>query len=91
MVSNMNEISSSNSGENSSESKNIKESNEDNFDDGNLLSRCRVASFSEVVSSFSSDQQATVNEIGLGSLLDLKCGCLPKTWTLKTRVMCSIN
>ncbi|KAK9222112.1 hypothetical protein WN944_010544 [Citrus x changshan-huyou] len=76
MVSNMNEISSSNSGENSGTSKNIKESDEEKTNGGNLLSRCRVASFSDVVSSFSSDQQVTVNETGLGSLLDLKCGRL---------------
>ncbi|XP_052295491.1 uncharacterized protein LOC102615399 isoform X2 [Citrus sinensis] len=76
MVSNMNEISSSNSSENSGTSKNIKESDEEKTDGGNLLSRCRVASFSDVVSSFSSDQQAAVNETGLGSLLDLKCGRL---------------
>ena len=43
---------------------NIEESNEDKADGGNLLSRCCVASFSEVVLSFSSDQQASVNEIG---------------------------
>ncbi|KAK9191060.1 hypothetical protein WN943_019671 [Citrus x changshan-huyou] len=72
----MNEISSSNSGENSGTSKNIKESDEEKTGGGNLLSRCRVASFSDVVSSFSSDQQVAVNETGLGSLLDLKCGCL---------------
>ncbi|KAL9441932.1 hypothetical protein AB3S75_020437 [Citrus x aurantiifolia] len=72
----MNEISSSNSGENSGTSKNIKESDEEKTDGGNLLSRCRVASFSIVVSSFSSDQQVAVNETGLGSLLDLKCGRL---------------
>ncbi|XP_052290180.1 uncharacterized protein LOC127899994 [Citrus sinensis] len=76
MVSNMNEISSSNSGENSGTSKNIKESDVEKTDGGNLLSRCRVASFSDVVSSFSSDQQVAVNETGLGSLLDLKCGHL---------------
>ncbi|KAK9185029.1 hypothetical protein WN943_025382 [Citrus x changshan-huyou] len=76
MVSNMNEISSSNSGENSGTSKNIEESDEEKTDGGNLLSRCRVASFSDVVSSFSSDQQVAVNETGLGSLLDLKCGRL---------------
>ncbi|KAH9792409.1 hypothetical protein KPL71_004104 [Citrus sinensis] len=76
MVSNMNEISSSNSGENSGTSKNIKESDEEKTNGGNLLSRCRVALFSDVVSSFSSDQQVAVNETGLGSLLDLKCGRL---------------
>ncbi|KAL9409573.1 hypothetical protein AB3S75_047895 [Citrus x aurantiifolia] len=69
----MNEISSSNSGENSGTSKNIEESDEEKTNGGNLLSRCRVASFSDVVSLFSSDQQVAVNEIGLGSLLDLKC------------------
>ena len=55
MVSNMNEICTSNSGENSGASKNIEKSDEDKADGGNLLSRCHVASFSEVVSSFSSD------------------------------------
>ena len=56
MLSNMNEIYTSNVGENSGASKNTKESDEDKADGGNLLSRCRVASFLEVVSSFSSDQ-----------------------------------
>ncbi|KAH9648992.1 PMD domain-containing protein [Citrus sinensis] len=72
----MNKISSSNSGENSGTSKNIKESDEEKTDGGNLLSRCHVASFSDVVSSFSSDQQVAVNETDLGSLFDLKCGRL---------------
>ncbi|KAK9195195.1 hypothetical protein WN943_003314 [Citrus x changshan-huyou] len=72
MLSNINEISTSNIGENSGASKNIEESDEDKVDGGNLLSQCRVASFSELVSSFSSDQQAAVKEIGFGSLLDLK-------------------
>ena len=38
MFSNMNEISTSNSGENSGASKNIEESNEDGADGGNLIS-----------------------------------------------------
>ncbi|KAK9199640.1 hypothetical protein WN944_014832 [Citrus x changshan-huyou] len=62
MVSNMNEICTSNSGENSGASKNIEKSDEDKADGGNLLSRCHVASFSEVVSSFSSRQSIILHE-----------------------------
>ena len=72
----MNEISTSNIGENSSASKTIKEFDEDKADGGNLLSQCRVASFSELISCFSSDQQAAVKESGFRSILDLKCGHL---------------
>ncbi|KAH9780913.1 hypothetical protein KPL71_008255 [Citrus sinensis] len=91
MVSNMNEISSSNSGENSGTSKNIKESDEEKTDGGNLLSRCRVASFSDVVSSFSSDQQVAVNETGLESLLDLKCGRLRQELCAALIQLCDVG
>ena len=70
----MNKICTSNSGENSGASKNIEKSDEDKADGGNLLSQCRVASFSELISCFSSDQQAAVKESGFRSILDLKCG-----------------
>lgn len=76
MLNNMDDICTSNIGENSGEGKSIEESDEDKAEGGNLVSRCRVASFAELVSTFSSDQQAAVKETGFGSLLHLKCGRL---------------
>lgn len=85
MLNNMDDICTSNIGENSGEGKSIEESDEDKAEGGNLVSRCRVASFAELVSTFSSDQQAAVKENRFWKSTS------PEMWAVKTRVMCSIN